>query len=73
MKTKTPGIILTVIGIVMMIYTGFDYITTKKVVDIGSIQVSQKEHHPVEWSPIVGGILLLGGIILIVTDRKTSV
>jgi hypothetical protein len=72
MNTKTLGIILVVIGISMMIYTGFDYITTKKVVDIGALQVNQKEHHPVEWSPVVGGILLLSGIVIIVSGKKTN-
>ncbi len=72
MNTKTLGIILVVIGVIMMIYTGFDYITTKNVVDAGPIQINQKEHHPVQWSPIVGGILLLGGIVIIVSGKKTN-
>jgi hypothetical protein len=72
MKTKTIGIILVTLGIIMMIYTGFDYVTTKKVIDIGSVQVNQKEDHPVQWSPIVGGILLLAGIIVIVSDKKNK-
>ncbi len=70
---NTVGIILLALGMVMMIYTGFNYVTTKKVIDIGSIQVNQKEDHPVQWSPIVGGILLLAGIILVVSGKKTSV
>jgi len=72
MKTKTTGIILIALGIVMMIYTGFNYITTKKVVDIGSIQVNQKVDHPVQWSPIVGAILLVAGIIVIASYRKST-
>jgi hypothetical protein len=70
---KTVGIILIALGMVMMIYTGFNYVTTKKVIDIGSIQVNQKEYHPVQWSPIAGGILLLAGIIVVVSGKKTSV
>jgi hypothetical protein len=70
MKTKTTGIILIVLGILMMIYTGFNYITTKNVVDVGSLQVNQKEEHPVHWSPIVGAILLVGGIIVVASNKK---
>lgn len=69
---KTLGIIFVALGILMMIYTGFDYVTTKKVADIGPVQVDKKESHPVQWSPIVGGALLLGGIVILVSGKKGS-
>lgn len=69
MKIKNIGIILIVIGIVMMIYTGFNLITTEKVVDIGPIEINKEKDHPVQWSPIIGGILLAGGIVIIATNK----
>ena len=41
MQTKTIGIILAVIGLIMMIYTGFTYVTTEKVVDLGPLEVNK--------------------------------
>ena len=73
MKTKTLGISLIVIGIIMMIYTGFNYVTTEKVVDLGSIKINQEKNHPVQWSPIIGAVLLVGGVVILVTDRKIHV
>jgi len=70
MQTRTIGIILVVIGILMMLYTGFNYVTTEKVVDLGPLQINEKENHPVQWSPIVGALLLAGGIVIIVTNKK---
>ena len=70
MKTKTIGIVMAIVGILMMIYTGFNYVTTEKVVDLGPMQMSMEESHPVQWSPIVGAILLVGGIVLVVIDKK---
>lgn len=70
MKTKTIGIVLSIIGILMIIYTGFNYVTTEKVVDLGPMEMSMEKNHPVQWSPIVGAVLLVGGIILVVMDRK---
>lgn len=70
MQTKTAGIILIIIGIIMMIYTGFSYVTTEKVVDIGPIQVNQQKSHPVKWSPIIGAVLIAGGIVLVVRNKK---
>lgn len=70
MQTKNFGFILIVIGVVMMIYTGFNYATTEKVVDLGSVQINKEKNHFVEWSPIVGLILLVGGLIVVTTSRK---
>lgn len=72
MKTKTIGIILVAIGIVMLIYTGFSYVTTEKVVDLGPIQINKEKNHSVQWPPIVGVVLLIGGIVVIAFDKKIS-
>jgi uncharacterized membrane protein YidH (DUF202 family) len=67
---KTLGIFLAAIGLIMMIYTGFNYVTKEKVVDIGPLEINKETNHPVQWSPIVGAILLVGGIVIIVTGKK---
>lgn len=67
---KTFGYAISLIGILMIIYTGFNYVTTEKVVDLGPIQINQEKSHPVYWSPIVGVILLVGGLVITVTGKK---
>lgn len=70
MQTKNIGIILVVIGILMMLYTGFNLVTTENVVDLGPLQINKEENHPVQWSPIVGGLLLAGGILLLAIGKN---
>lgn len=70
MKSKSIGIAIIVIGAIMVFYTGFNYVTKKKVVDIGPIEINKEENHPVQWSPVVGIILVVGGILLVVADKK---
>lgn len=70
MKTKSIGIALIVIGIVMTIYTGFNYVTTEKVVDIGPIEINREKNNPVQWTPIVGILILAAGAFLVVKDSK---
>jgi uncharacterized membrane protein YdcZ (DUF606 family) len=70
MRTKSIGIALIVIGIIMTIYTGFNYVTTEKVVDIGPIKISKEKNNPIQWKPIVGIIVIVGGIIVIEDDRR---
>jgi uncharacterized membrane protein YidH (DUF202 family) len=71
MPKRTLGIALIIIGVIMIIYTGFNYVTTEKVVDLGPLKINAEKNHPVQWSPIVGVVLLVGGVIVMVTGKKT--
>ncbi len=72
MPTKKLGIVFIILGIIMMIYTGFNFVTTEKVVDMGPIEINQEKNHPIQWSPIVGLALLVGGIVLVATDKRNN-
>lgn len=69
---KTIGVILIVIGAAMLIWTGFTYTKKEKIIDAGPIQISADRQKTVNWPPYLGGILLVGGIIIVVTSKKTS-
>jgi hypothetical protein len=71
MKTNMLiGIILIVIGIVAFAYQGITYTTREKVIDIGSIEVTADKTKTLPLPPIVGGIALVGGIVLLVMGSK---
>jgi len=71
MKTYTlTGIILIVIGIVMLVYQGITYTTREKVVDIGPIRMTAEKTKTVPLPPVLGGIALVGGIVLLVIGNK---
>jgi hypothetical protein len=71
MKTYTLiGIILIVIGIIAFTYQGITYTTREKVVDIGPIQMTADKTKTIPLPPIVGGVALLGGIVLLVAGGK---
>jgi uncharacterized membrane protein YdcZ (DUF606 family) len=72
MSSKTIGLFLIIAGALMIIYTGFNYVTTERVVDLGVLKINQEKIHPVSWSPFVGVALILGGILIIVRDRKNA-
>jgi len=67
---KTIGIFLLVVGIVMLIWTGFSYTKKEKVVDAGPIHISADKEKSVNWPPYAGGILVIGGIALLLTNKK---
>ncbi|MEO6981056.1 MAG: hypothetical protein ABJA76_03985 [Mucilaginibacter sp.] len=69
---RTIGIVLIVIGAAMLIWTGFSYTKKEKVVDAGPLQISVDKQKSVNWPPYLGGILLIGGIVIVATAKKTS-
>jgi uncharacterized membrane protein HdeD (DUF308 family) len=69
---KAIGIVLLVIGILSLAYQGFTYTTQKKVVDLGPIQATKEEHHTVPLPPILGALALIGGVVVLVSDRRNS-
>jgi uncharacterized membrane protein HdeD (DUF308 family) len=64
------AIILIAIGIVALLYQGISYTTREKVVDLGPIQVTAEETKRIPLTPVVGAVALLGGIVLLIAERK---
>ena len=67
---KPLGLILIVLGVIALMYQGFTYTTHKKVLDVGPIQATKEEHHSVPMPPILGALALIGGVVILVSDRK---
>ena len=66
------GIILIAIGIIALAYGGFSYTKREKIIDAGPLQVSADREKTIPFPPILGGICLVGGIILVLAgNRKT--
>jgi hypothetical protein len=53
-------------------YSGFNFITEEKVVDIGDIQITADKNHSIVWSSILGICLLVigGGFLLFGSIKK---
>lgn len=67
---KTIGIILVIVGIVMLVWTGFSFTKKEKVVDIGSLEITADKKEQVNWPPYVGGVILVAGIVLLIIPRR---
>jgi UDP-N-acetylmuramyl pentapeptide phosphotransferase/UDP-N-acetylglucosamine-1-phosphate transferase len=67
---KSFGVIVLVLGIIMTTMTGFNIVTRKKVVDLGSVEINQEEKTPVYWSPVTGGILIVVGAVLVIAGKR---
>jgi len=65
------ALVLIVIGILALAYQGFSYTTRKRVLDVGPIQATREEHHTVPLPPVLGAMALVGGIIVLLTGRRS--
>ena len=64
------GIILIVLGVVALAYQGITYTTKEKVVDLGPLKVETKKEKTIPLPPILGGVALVGGIVLLIASSR---
>jgi uncharacterized membrane protein YdcZ (DUF606 family) len=70
---KTLGIILVVLGLLFLIFTGINFTTEETLVQIGEYELTGEEEHRFNWSPWAGAaIMVVGGILIFAGSRKTT-
>ena len=70
---RIAGLVLIVIGIVSLVWGGVFWTDRDTVLDAGPLKVTTSDRDGVAVPPIVGGIALVGGIILLaVPDRRRT-
>ncbi|MEO8148902.1 MAG: hypothetical protein ABI723_14750 [Bacteroidia bacterium] len=68
---KVTGIILIIIGLVLTIFTAFQFFTKEKVVDLGKVEISREKPHSISWSPVIGIVVMgIGGVVLWQASKK---
>jgi uncharacterized membrane protein len=60
------GILLIVLGALVLAYQGINYTREKKVLDVGSVHVTSETHERIPLPPILGGLALVGGVVLVI-------
>ena len=66
------GIILIAIGIIALAWGGITYTKREKVIDAGPLQVSADREKTIPFPPVLGGICLVGGIVLVIVGNRQS-
>ena len=66
------GILLIVLGGLALAYQGFTYTHREKILDVGPIHaIADKQDH-VSIPPILGGLALVGGVVVLFVGAKKS-
>lgn len=66
------GIILIIVGIVGFAWGGIRWSIEKKDAQLGPLEIKHTENQGINFPPVVSGICLVGGILLVALGgRKT--
>jgi hypothetical protein len=67
---RITGIVLIVIGVISLALGGISYTTKEKVVDLGPIQATAERHKTIPLPPLLGGLALAGGVVLLIAGSR---
>lgn len=67
---KAFGVILIVVGILMIVFKGFNFEKEKNVLEIGDLEVNKTEDKHIGWPTYAGGAVLLVGVVLTVSGIR---
>ena len=66
------GILLIVLGGLALAYQGFTYTHQERVLDIGPIHATREDQEHISIPPLLSGLALVSGIVLIVVGGRKS-
>lgn len=64
------GVALIVLGIVAFTYRGIPYRSREKVIDVGSLRTSTNPRKIILMSPLLIGLVIVGGAALLAVGSK---
>ena len=67
---KAVAIVLVVLGLIGLAWGGFSYVSRDTVFKAGPIHATKDTTHTVPISPVAGLVALVGGIALLIADRR---
>jgi hypothetical protein len=70
MNTKPIAMILIVLGVVVLAYSGITFKTPGKPVDFLGIHIATTDSHFIP--PVAGALALVGGIVLLLVNPKRA-
>jgi hypothetical protein len=66
------GVFLVLLGVVALAYQGITYTTRETVLDLGPLHATRERTNTVPLPPLLGGMALIGGAVLIVLGAKRA-
>lgn len=66
--TTTLGILFILFGIIALAYKGVSYTKEEKVAQLGELQITAQHEKTIPFPPLLGGLSVAAGIVLVVVS-----
>lgn len=66
------GIVLIIAGVLILIYQGFSFTHRTQIAKVGPLEVNGQKQESIFISPIIGGVCLMGGVVLLAMGSRKS-
>lgn len=70
---RIVGAVLIVIGMVALLWGGISWTEEETILDIGPIQATAEERETIPLPPVLGGIALAAGAVLLLLPSRRRV
>jgi hypothetical protein len=70
---RIVGLVLVIVGLVSLLWGGISWTRERTVVDIGPIEARTQERETIPLPPILGGVALAAGAVLLFMRERTRV
>jgi uncharacterized membrane protein YidH (DUF202 family) len=70
---RIVGVVLVVIGLIGLLLGGVSWTREKTVVDLGPVQARTQERRTIPIPPLVSGVAIVAGVVLLVIPSRRRV
>ena len=67
------GLVLVIVGLVSLLWGGISWTRERTVLDIGPLEARTEERETIPLPPILGGVALAAGAVLLFMRQRTRV
>ena len=68
--SRWVGLILIVLGVLGLVYGGITYTRNRHEVDIGPLEVNVEEKESIPVPPLLGGLAIAAGVVVLVLGGR---
>lgn len=68
---RIVGLVLVIVGLVSLLWGGISWTRERTVVDIGPIEARTEERETIPLPPILGGLALAAGAVLLLVRERS--
>lgn len=68
--TTIVGVLLIVLGVLAFVTGGISYTTEEQILDLGPIEATAEREETIPLSPVLGGLSLAAGVVLLIAGAR---